>query len=292
MAGRLRRWTLRTKVVFHIVVLGGLSAGLLAAIYLTTQRSIIRAFGVQQAELAGALVENGIFLLKKCGRVQDTQSEIHSLVATNEAIGRIRILTVDGRVFASTRPEEIGTRLTAAEKRPLEEMLAGGPRRRILPTGSASLTSLSLVANKPACFGCHDPGRRINGFLEVEFESSGVRAMVWKSQGKGIVLALAALGVLIFIVLRLFERLINRPIAQLREGMARVREGDLSVRWPVRTEDEIGSLTASLNAMVGTLQAANAEIESGCGSSGPSTWPPSASWRRGWPTRSKTPCRA
>ncbi len=63
------------------------------------------------------------------------------------------------------------------------------------------------------------------------------------------------------IILRLFQRLINRPIRLLKDGMIKVQGGDLSVRWTPAKHDEIGSLMNSFNAMVENLQKANAEID-------------------------------
>jgi signal transduction histidine kinase len=262
MATQIRHWTLRAKVVLHVVVLGVLSAAILATLYFTTQRNVLQSFIRQEAEIVGSLIENSVFLLKKCGRVQDTQSEIHDLAQLTGAVSSIRILTPEGRIFASTRPAEIASFIPADIRAVLLRMLDGREARRILRHRPGSLIqSLSLVENAPACYVCHAPERKINGFLEVDFDYREVSALLWRSQWKGIVLALIALGLLTFIILRLFQRLINRPIRLLKEGMIKVQKGDLSVRWTPRKRDEIGSLMDSFNAMVENLQKANAEID-------------------------------
>ena len=262
MATKIRHWTLRAKVVLHVVVLGVLSAAILAALYFTTQRSVLRSFIRQEAEIVGSLIENSVFLLKKCGRVQDTQSEIHELEQLTEAVSSIRILTPEGRIFASTRPQENTTFLPADDRAVLLRMFAGRePHRVFRPRPGSVIQSLSLVENAPACYACHDAGRKINGFLEVEFDYREASALLWRSQWKGIVLGLIALGLLTYIILRLFQRLINWPIRLLKEGMIKVQSGDLSVRWKPRKHDEIGSLMDSFNAMVENLQKANAEID-------------------------------
>ena len=262
MATKIRHWTLRSKVVLHVVVLGVLSAAILAALYFTTQRNVLQSFIRQEAEIVGSLIENSVFLLKKCGRVQDTQSEIHDLEQLTEAVSSIRILTPEGRIFASTRPAENTTFLPADDRAVLLRMLDGREPRRVFRQRPGSvIQSLSLVENAPACYACHDEQRRINGFLEVDFDYREASALLWRSQWKGIVLGLIALALLTYIILRLFQRLINRPIRQLKEGMIKVQGGDLSVRWAPRKHDEIGSLMDSFNAMVENLQKANAEIE-------------------------------
>ncbi|MDH4273304.1 MAG: hypothetical protein OEW18_15125, partial [Candidatus Aminicenantes bacterium] len=151
MAAKTRYWTLKTKIVLHVIVLGVLSAGILTSLYLTTQRSVLHSFIRQEAELVGSLIGSNIFLLKKCGRVEDTQAEIHDLAALSEAVHSIRILTVDGRIFASTRPEEIGSRVADADVAVLKSMLGGIARPRIFRDKPQSIMqSLSLVGNAPA----------------------------------------------------------------------------------------------------------------------------------------------
>lgn len=52
----------------------------------------------------------------------------------------------------------------------------------------------------------------------------------------------------------LVARFINRPVQALRTGMAAVAAGDLDVRVPVRSTDELGELNQHFNAMVEELR--------------------------------------
>jgi adenylate cyclase len=63
-------------------------------------------------------------------------------------------------------------------------------------------------------------------------------------------------GVVSLVMAWLVARFINRPVQALRAAMARVASGDLSVRAPVRSADELGELNAHFNAMVDDLRAA------------------------------------
>lgn len=263
MAKAIRHWSLKSKVVLHIVILGTISAAILTVLYFTTQRNVLRSFISQESEIVGSLIENSVFLLKKCGRVQDTQAELHDLAGLTEAVQSIRILTTGGRVFASTRKEEIGTDVAPPERDVLAKMISGVIPPRISSSLSRATTrSRALILNGPACYACHDQEKKINGFLEVDFDYAEASALLWKSQWKGMVLALIALAALTYIILRLFEKLINRPISGLKTAMARIQGGDFTVKWPVKKRDEIGSLGESFNKMVDDLRKANAEIES------------------------------
>ncbi len=86
-------------------------------------------------------------------------------------------------------------------------------------------------------------------------------ALLEKNQMKGILIAVISLAVLSFVILRLFEKLINRPISQLKEKMKRVQEGDLDIQFSPSKNDEIGSLARNFNSMVTDLKKANEKIE-------------------------------
>lgn len=49
-------------------------------------------------------------------------------------------------------------------------------------------------------------------------------------------------------------RKVSQPVLRLAEGMNKVKEGDLSIKIPPSTKDEIGTLTETFNNMIGGLQ--------------------------------------
>ncbi len=108
---------------------------------------------------------------------------------------------------------------------------------------------------------CHSPDEKINGILEVNIDYSNTIGFLRKSQLKGVVIALASLAILVVIILRLFEKLINRPISSLKDMMAKVEKGNLHLQLHVKKHDEIGNLTQSFNQMVRNLEEANTKIE-------------------------------
>src|SRR5690349_11651242 len=67
---------------------------------------------------------------------------------------------------------------------------------------------------------------------------------------------LAATGLVSIAMALLVSRFINRPVQALRGAMARVAAGDLAVRVPVRSADELGELNQHFNDMVGELRQA------------------------------------
>jgi signal transduction histidine kinase len=259
---RIQQWTLRSKVVLHIVVLGMLSAAILTVVYLTTQRSVIISLSREKAELVGNLMLNTVFLVQKCANAADAEAKIHEMVEATNDVTNLRIVTTGGRIFASLKPGEQDKPLAAEDLARIKDMLTRrAPTHIEFLGGGATLRSLILVENSPACYACHAPEQKVNGFLEVTFDSRDTAAILRRSQWRGILLALVALAALTIIVLRLFDRLINRPISRLKDRMKEVQGGNLDVHLESRTDDEIGSLTKSFNAMVANLREANRKIE-------------------------------
>jgi methyl-accepting chemotaxis protein len=77
-----------------------------------------------------------------------------------------------------------------------------------------------------------------------------------------VITVLLTMAVLAFIILRLFEKLINRPISEMKAKMKQVQAGDLSVRISPLRADEIGGLAEDFNLMISRLDEANQTIES------------------------------
>ncbi|MFB3904543.1 MAG: HAMP domain-containing protein [Acidobacteriota bacterium] len=77
--------------------------------------------------------------------------------------------------------------------------------------------------------------------------------------------AIASLAAVLVLVLGLVTLLLRRrvlqPLEELARASERIRQGDLSVRSPVRREDEIGQLASSFNFMAATLAANYATLE-------------------------------
>jgi len=70
---------------------------------------------------------------------------------------------------------------------------------------------------------------------------------------------LAILGTVVLI--RFFLRLVIRPVGELHAGMQRMTSDDLTVRLPVATDDELGSLARGFNQMAEHLQRAYSTLE-------------------------------
>lgn len=257
----IKQWKLRYKIVFHIAVIGALTTFFLVFLFINTQRSIIHKMSQQKAELIGSVIENSIYSYMKAGNIETVQKTLREISSSADIKG-IRIINYEGKISHSSESDEVGRMIEPSTLDKMREFLSTKDQSNtIFKMPKSTILGFRKIENRSECFGCHSAQEKINSFLEVDIDHSGAAVLLQKNQIKGIIIALAALTILSFVILRLFEKLINRPISQLKDRMKRVQEGDLDIQFSPLKNDEIGSLAKNFNRMVTDLKKANQKIE-------------------------------
>ena len=215
----------------------------------------------QKAELIGSVIENSIYSYMKAGNIETVQKTLREISSSADIKG-IRIINYEGKISHSSESDEVGRMVEPSTLNKMREFLSTKDQSNtIFKMPKSTILGFRKIENRSECFGCHSAQEKINSFLEVDIDHSGAAVLLQKNQIKGIIIALAALTILSFVILRLFEKLINRPISQLKDRMRRVQEGDLDIQFSHLKNDEIGSLAKNFNRMVTDLKKANQKIE-------------------------------
>ncbi len=257
----IKEWNLRHKIVLHIVVVGVLTAIFLTFLFFNTQRNIIHSMSRQKAELVGSMIENSIFFSMKEGKSEEVQSILEK-EASSSGIRTIRILSPQGKILRSTKDNEIGMSAENVTLDRINNFLQNNDQSDIIFIKPRStIQGFRTIENRSECFGCHSPQNKINGILEVNIDYDMASSLLQKSQLQGIIIAFLALATLSFIIIRLFERLVNRPISRLKDEMKKIQGGNLNIKLHPLKNDEIGNLTKSFDVMVRKLREANNQIE-------------------------------
>lgn len=257
----IKEWKLRHKIILHVVVIGILTAILLTFLYIKTQRNIIHTMSRQKAELVGLMIESSIFSAMKEGKLENVQTALQEIASPSD-IKKIRILSPQGKILRSSEEDEIGSTVEASTLKKMNEFLSKKSQSDIIfIRPKSAIQGFHIIENRNECFNCHSPSKKINGILEVNIDYAATIALLQKNQLKGVIIALLSLAILNFVILRLFEKIINRPIFQLKDKMKKVQEGDLNIQLSSSKNDEIGSLAQSFDLMVRKLKEANQKIE-------------------------------
>jgi len=256
----MKQWKLRYKIIFHVAVIGVLSAFFLVFLFMNTQSSIIHKISQQKAELVGSMIEKSISSYMKAGNIETVQTTLRE-ISSSADIKKIRIINHEGKISHSSE-DDVGNTVEQGTLEKMREFLVNKDQTNIIfEMPKSTILGLRKIENRKECFGCHSAQEKIDSILEVDIDHSGAAVLLQKNQIKGIVIALAALAVLSFVILRLFEKLINQPISQLKEKMKRVQEGNLDIQFSPLKNDEIGSLAKNFNSMVNDMKKANQKIE-------------------------------
>jgi two-component system NtrC family sensor kinase len=210
------------------------------------------------------------------GMLRNDTESVHRIIeniGAQEGLHRLRVYNKEGRVKASSLHEEEGRVVDVKSRECIAchagpEPMAGlerSDRIRVFHAadGERILGIIAPVYNEPACTACHvhPASQRVLGILDVQLSMTAVDAALAASEREmtaGLVATVIAVLVLAFALL---WAMVLRPVKRLRLAMERAGDGDLSVRVPVRSKDEMGGLALSWNEMTEDLQHAREELE-------------------------------
>lgn len=153
----------------------------------------------------------------------------------SDGVVDVRILRKEGGVEASLAG--------ARNDRAAEWLATGGDSPELVRNGSL------LVVAAPVAFS----GTRV-GEVQVDVDLEAlVSPVVWKTRRELAIatLAVVAAGVTAGVC---FVALLAGPLRRLRAGVERLTAGDLAVRVPPTSRDEVGELTRAFNEMGESLQ--------------------------------------
>lgn len=256
----IKEWKLKNKIIFHLAVIGALTTIVLIFLYMRTQKNIIYTMSRQKAEIVGSMIENSVYSAMKEGKKEHVQPTLEE-VASSPGIKKIRILSPEGIILRSSNKIEIGISLEKKSLDKMNDFIKINETDIAFINQKSTLQGFRAIENKSECFSCHDSTRKINGILEVNIDYAEASSLLQRSQIKALIIGCSALAILTFIIIRLFEKLINRPISQLKDKMRKVQEGNLDIQLHTSKNDEIGNLMKSFNVMVKNLKEANHKIE-------------------------------
>jgi len=198
---------------------------------------------------------------------------VMSAMASEPGVVRVRVFDREGHISYSTDRSEIDRTLDKDAEacyachahgqmlvrlnRPDRFRVYRGPEGRVLAI-------ITPIENQPECAnaGCHEPpaSQPILGVLDTHLSLARTDQQLAAVSSRMIVcdaLAMIAIACLSWLFIL---RVVDRPLRQLHAGTKKLSAGALGYQIELPSNDEMGDLAASFNAMSLQLQSANEQL--------------------------------
>ncbi len=242
VAGWRFRSSLRARLTLFVALGAAAVIALLSLLQLRLIERTVEAQLFDSARGTAQAVADGMQLVEGT----DPGGWLHDFIEATPAVRAITLVSFaggDSSIFASTSSEERSDAIDLAR----EAERAG--QLRAVRTPSAVLAA--------------SPVREAGRALAVVVTVSTVGADQVRHQARTMAIFFAAPTVLLLTLLvdSLARRLIHRRVAVIVSTMEQVGEGNLAARAPVDKADELGSIAAGLNEMLGRMGRFNEELQ-------------------------------
>ncbi|WP_434380697.1 diguanylate cyclase [Melittangium boletus] len=169
-----------------------------------------------------------------------------------DTTAELNILSPDGHIRWSPRPQEVGQRHPAAAL-----LTSPGPQ---WARSDKHQTEVLRPLGDASCEGCHpDAGTTPVGMLHLRVAEPAVHRELTDALGGALAAVLALGSILILAIGVSLHFFLTRPLRRLTAAMRRAEEGDLLVRAETGGTDELAQLGSAFNAMLARLTSMKAE---------------------------------
>lgn len=256
--------SIRLKTTLAVTITLVLILGGFAVIRYARQRDVLVRGAQSQVAITGDIIQASLERELLTQDSADLTSIIEN-VGEQPGVQSVYLLDGQGQVralhrSAGTSGPAIGTELANST---LDLMVNPPPPNTTsfvtTPTGEQLMRRVNIILNQAQCNSCHEPQQRVLGALVSDFSTNDVNAALtadWQgSLASGVVTILFA----IFAVNLLLNRIVLDRLAKFAPVLQGFGQGDLSLRLPPQSGDEIGQLAGSFNQMAASLQARERE---------------------------------
>ncbi|HEX2769668.1 MAG TPA: ATP-binding protein [Geobacteraceae bacterium] len=250
--------SLTTRVIFISITL--LAFGISSFTFLNLRREQTQLINSarENTDLLLQTIERSIYNSMRIGNTEDTQV-ILEMVGQNRNLLAVRIFHPHGIVLKSSHPDEVGKPVNDNDY----QLFINNRHEGIfvVPGHGEVLKMQKPIYNDEPCYTCHGQKIRIIGVLDVNYSLVETRQRVVEATKLFVFSTIAIVLFLSASISLVMLKFVRKPLNLIVENMARVEQGDLSVRIMSEEKDEVGRLSASFDSMVDKLDFAKKEIE-------------------------------
>lgn len=250
--------SLTTRVI--VISISLLAFGISAFTFLNLKRQQTQLINAarESTDLLLNTIESSIYNSMRIGNTDETQI-ILEMVGQSHKLLSVRIFHPHGIVLRSSSPGEVGNPVDDNDY----QLFVNNRKEGIFTVAGHGevLKMLKPIYNDEPCHICHGSKSRIIGVLNVTYSLVETRRRMMEATRLFVVSTVVIIGFLSVAISLVMLKFVRKPLTLLEENMAKVEQGDLSVRMKPNGGDEVGRLVASFDSMVDRLDSAKQELE-------------------------------
>lgn len=250
--------SLTTRVIFLSISLLTFGIGTFAYLNLKREQTQLINFARESTDLLLQTIERSIYNSMRIGNTEDVQIILEMVGQSNKLHG-VRIFHPQGIILKSSYPAEVGKPVHDSDY----QLFINNKKEGIFrEDGRGEVLKMQKpIYNDEPCHICHGHKSRIIGVLDVTYSLIETKKRIVEGTKLFVVSTLAIILFLSVAISMVMLKFVKKPLNLIIENMARVEEGDLSVRMKPAANDEIGHLIARFDTMVDRLDTAKKELE-------------------------------
>ncbi len=256
----IRRGTssLKLRILGGIFVVFFLSMGMVLYVTWTYQRDRLVEQTSRHALQTGLLIEAGLRTSMLLNDREATMETIRKMLRL-KGFALINVMNNRGEVVMSSDPVQVGRVLDKGKEESCRVCHASGgpaPDRTAVVMDSRQgefLRTVTVIANEPACYSCHDAGDRMVGILVIDSSLAEMNRLI-SAMSRRVVLS-GVIGFLLgfFLLHLVITRFLTRPLDRLLDGFTQIARGNFDHWVDVRCGGEIEDMATCFNVMSRTI---------------------------------------
>lgn len=266
--------SLSAKLIFTIGIIIVLGGGISWYILIRAERKTLTENAIRHLSFNSQLIKKATRYGMLNFHREAIQQIINDIGSAENIVGA-RIFDSKGKVFYSSRGNELGRMVDRTS--PACIGCHSDPQRPSITLTSKNqwtiydskkgyriLTYIEPIYNEPSCYTsvchAHPSGQRVLGILETDFSLAHVDHVI--AQRIKVVTAYAVVfTIATFLTFYIIiKALVLKPVSALSSAMKKASDGDLSQTITVSSQDEMGLLASTFNAMIKELENARQKM--------------------------------
>lgn len=269
----LRSHSLIAKLTFATSLILIVFMALLDYINVNTFKRVMLEYSASNADQLAEIINQSAFdaMLKND---KESLYKMIGRISQNNSIAHVRLIDREGKVAYSSVTSEIGSVIDKSAEacamcHKYDNPKISAPtmhRSRLFrdTNGKELLGLTNAIYNQPSCYtsACHfhKDSHKVLGILDIEISMENMRQVTHDYHVQFIAMTCMLLILIGIIMTYLTQRLVNQPVQRLVKHTVQVSAGNLDVSVPVKSGDELGKLSESINQMTQNLKMAHEEL--------------------------------